>query len=208
MTIVSTDRCHYDEGAPICIDKIGITYDFIGMIEVEKKELVDFEKVIFSAKSGTAYKCCEETFYTKFTANVYTAKFNSRTNKKNEVKSRVLENEAQFYICNLQVILFGTIGKQEFKAISSTTPYTGIIFEDVGMDFCGKIYLPEEYKKVTIHEEYEGFLTAECAIADSKYDFSSNTFTASVEFLLDVKKTIYSTVNEKMDIFTVPNLYI
>lgn len=208
FTIVSTDRCHYDEGAPICIDKIGITYDFIGMIEVEKKELVDFEKVIFSAKSGTGYKCCEETFYDKFTANVYTAKFNSRTNKKNEVKSRVLENEAQFYICNLQVILFGTIGKQEFKAISSTTPYTGIIFEDVGLDFCGKIYLPEEYKKVTIHEEYEGFLTAECAIADSKYDFSSNTFTASVEFLLDVKKTIYSTVNEKMDIFTVPNLYI
>lgn len=208
FTIVSTDRCHYDEGAPICIDKIGITYDFIGMIEVEKKELVDFEKVIFSAKSGTGYKCCEETFYDKFTANVYTAKFNSRTNKKNEVKSRVLENEAQFYICNLQVILFGTIGKQEFKAISSTTPYTGIIFEDVGLDFCGKIYLPEEYKKVTIHEEYEGFLTAECAIADSKYDFSSNTFTASVEFLLDVKKAIYSTVNEKMDIFTVPNLYI
>ena len=208
FTIVSTDRCHYDEGAPICIDKIGITYDFIGMIEVEKKELVDFEKVIFSAKSGTGYKCCEETFYDKFTANVYTAKFNSRTSKKNEVKSRVLENEAQFYICNLQVILFGTIGKQEFKAISSTTPYTGIIFEDVGLDFCGKIYLPEEYKKVTIHEEYEGFLTAECAIADSKYDFSSNTFTASVEFLLDVKKTIYSTVNEKMDIFTVPNLYI
>lgn len=208
FTIVSTDRCHYDEGAPICIDKIGITYDFIGMIEVEKKELVDFEKVIFSAKSGTGYKCCEETFYDKFTANVYTAKFNSRTNKKNEVKSRVLENEAQFYICNLQVILFGTIGKQEFKAISSTTPYTGIIFEDVGLDFCGKIYLPEEYKKVTIHEEYEGFLTAECAISDSKYDFSSNTFTASVEFLLDVKKTIYSTVNEKMDIFTVPNLYI
>ena len=124
FTIVSTDRCHYDEGAPICIDKIGITYDFIGMIEVEKKELVDFEKVIFSAKSGTGYKCCEETFYDKFTANVYTAKFNSRTNKKNEVKSRVLENEAQFYICNLQVILFGTIGKQEFKAISSTTPYT------------------------------------------------------------------------------------
>ena len=68
--------------------------------------------------------------------------------------------------------------------------------------------MPEEYKKVTIHEEYDGFLRAECAIADSEYDFSSNTFTASVEFLLDVKKTIYSTVNEKMDIFTVPDLYI
>lgn len=198
----------YNESDSIFIDKISINYDFIGMIEVEKKELVDFEKVIFSAKSGTGYKCCEETFYDKFTANVYTAKFNSRTNKKNEVKSRVLENEAQFYVCNLQVILFGTIGKKEFKAISSTTPYTGIIFEDVGLDFYGKIYLPEEYRKVTIHEEYEGVLTAECAIADSEYDFSSNTFTASVEFLLEVEKTIYSTVNEKMDIFTVPDLYI
>ena len=206
--IVNSFNYKYNEGDSISIDKISINYDFIGMIESEKKELVDFEKVIFSAKSGTGYKCCEETFYDKFTANVYTAKFNSSINKKNEVKSRVLENEAQFYICNLQVILFGTIGKQEFKAISSTTPYTGIIFEDVGLDFCGKIYLPEEYKKVTIHEEYDGFLTAECAIADSEYDFSSNTFTASVEFLLDVKKTIYSTVNEKMDIFTVPNLYI
>ena len=206
--IVNSSDYKYNEGDSIFIDKISINYDFIGMVEVEKKELIDLEKVTFSAKSGTGYKCCEETFYDKFTASVCTGKCCLKSDEKSKVKSRVLENEAQFYVCNLQVMLFGKIGNQEFKAISSTTPYTGIIFEDVGLDFCGKIYLPEEYKKVTIHEEYDGFLTAECAIADSEYDFSSNTFTASVEFLLDVKKTIYSTVNEKMDIFTVPDLYI
>ena len=205
--IVNSFNYKYNEDNSIFIDKISINYDFIGIAESEKEELIDLEKVTFSAKSGTGYKCCEKTFYDKFTANVCTSKSSLRIGKNNEVKSRIIENEAQLYVCNLQVILFGTIGKQEFKAISSTTPYTGVIFEEGGLDFYGNIYLPKEYKKVTIHEEYDGFLTAECAIADSKYDFSSNTFTASVEFLLEVEKTIYSTVNEKMDIFIIPDFY-
>lgn len=206
--IVNSFDYKHNQNDSIFIDKISINYDFIGMIEYEKKELVNLEKVTFSAKSGSGYKCCEEIFYDKFTSSVCTNKCCSKLNKNSEEKSRVLENEAQFYVCNLQVMLFGRIGKQEFKAISSTTPYTGIIFEDVGLDFYGKIYLPEEHRKVTIHEEYDGILTAECAIVDGEYDFSTNTFTASVEFLLEVEKIIYSTVNEKMDIFTVPDLYI
>lgn len=205
--IVNRFNYKYNEDDSIFINKISINYDFIGMLDVEKEELVDLEKVTFSAKSETGYKSCEKTFYDKFTANVCDSKNCFSRGKNNEVKSRILENEAQFYVCNLQVILSGTIGKQDFKAISSTTPYTGIIFEDGGLDFYGNIYLPKEYKKVTIHEEYDGFLTSECAIADSKYDCSSDTFTASVEFLLEVKKTIYSTVNEKMDIFTISDLY-
>ena len=205
--IVNSSNYKYNEDDSILIDKISINYDFIGVMEVEKEELVDLEKVTFSAKSGTGYKCCEKTFYDKFKANICTSKCSLMKGKNNEVKSRILENEAQFYVCNLQVILFGTIGKQEFKAISSTTPYTGVIFEEGGLDFYCNIYLSKEHKKITIHEEYNGFLTAECAIADSKYDFSSNTFTASVEFLLEVEKTIYSTANENMDIFTIPDLY-
>ena len=205
--IVNSFNYKYNEDDSIFIDKISINYDFIGMVEVEKEELINLEKTTFSAKSGTGYKCCEKNFYDKFTANVSTSKCSLRVGKNNEVKSRILENEVQFYVCNLQVILFGTIGKQEFKAISSTTPYTGVIFEEGGLDFYGNIDLPKGYKKVTIHEEYDGFLTAECAIADSQYNISSNTFTASVEFLLEVEKTIYSTVNEKMDIFTIPDLY-
>lgn len=203
--IVNSFTYKYNEDDSIFIDKISINYDFIGMIDVEKEELVDLEKVIFSAKLGSGYNCCEKTFYDKFTSNVCTSKNYFSRGKNNEVKSRVLENEAQFYVCNLQVTLFGTIGKQDFKAISTTTPYTGVIFEQGGLDFYGNIYLPKEYKKVTIHEEYNGFLTAECAIADSQYNISSNTFTASVEFLLEIEKTIYSTVNEKMDIFTIPD---
>ncbi len=205
--IVNSFNYKYNEDDFIFIDKISINYDFIGMIEIEKEELVDLEKVIFSSKSGTGYNCCEKTFYNKFTANICNGKCSLNRGKNNEVKSRILENEVHFYVCNLQVMLFGKIGKQEFKAISSTTPYTGVIFEQGGLDFYGNIYLPTEYKKVTIHEEYDGFLTADCAIADGKYNISSNTFTASVEFLLEVKKTIYSTVNEKMDIFTIPDLY-
>lgn len=206
--ILNSFKYEHNENDSIFIDKISINYDFIGMIEDEKKELVNLEKVTFSAKSGSGYKCCEETFYDKFTAKICNNKRCSKLNENSEEKSRILENEAQFYVCNLQVMLFGTIGKQEFKAISSTTPYTGIIFEDVGLDFYGKIYLSEGHKKVTIHEEYYGILTANCAIIDGEYDFSTNTFTASVEFLLEVEKTIYSTVNEKMDIFIVPDLYI
>lgn len=206
--IVNSFNYKYNEGDSIFINKISISYDFIGIIEAEKKELVNLEGVTFLAQSGTGYKCCEQTFYDRFTASVCTTKYYSRSIKKNELKSKILENEVQFYVCNLQVILYGTIGEQEFKAISTTTPYTGIIFESGGLDFYGEIYLPEEYRKVTIHEEYDGLLTAECAIADSEYDFSSNTFTASVEFLLEVEKTLYTTVNEKMDIFTIGDLYI
>ena len=208
FTIVSTDRCHYDEGAPICIDKIGITYDFIGIGEEKKEELVNSESVIFSAEPGTGYNIYDEVLYNEYVGTFVTNRCCEKDKKKQGIKSRVLENNVKFYVSNLQIVLIGTIGNKPFKAISGNSPYTGAIFNGVSLNFCGKIYLPEEYKKVTIHEEYEGFLTAECAIADSKYDFSSNTFTASVEFLLDVKKTIYSTVNEKMDIFTVPNLYI
>ena len=190
FTIVSTGKCHYDEGAPICIDKIGITYDFIGIAEEKKEELINSENIIFSAEPGTGYNTSE------------------KDNKKQGIKSRVLENNVKFYVSNLQIALIGTIGDKQFKAISSNMPYTGHIFDGVSLDFYGRINLPKGSRKATIHEEYDGCLTAECATTNCLYSSDSDTFTAAIEFLLVVEKNMYSTVTEKMAVFTMSNAVI
>lgn len=208
FTIVSTGKCNYDEGAPICIDKIGITYDFIGIAEEKKEELVNSESVIFSAEPGTGYNTCDEVFYNEYIGTFITNRCCEKDNKKQGIKSRVLENNVKFYVSNLQIALIGTIGDKQFKAISSNMPYTGHIFDGVSLDFYGRINLPKGSRKATIHEEYDGCLTVECATTNCLYSSDNDTFTAAIEFLLVVEKTMYSTVTEKMAVFTMSNAII
>lgn len=208
FTIVSTEKCSYDEGEPICIDKIGITYDFIGIEEERKEELVNSENVIFSAEPGTGYNIGDEVLYNEYIGTFVTNRCCPRDGKKQGIKSRVLENNVKFYVSNLEIILIGTIGNKPFKAISSNEPYTGPIFDGVSLDFYGRINLPKGSKKTTIHEEYEGCLSVECATTNCLYSNDSETFTAAIEFLLVVEKTMYSTVTEKMAVFTMANAVI
>lgn len=208
FTIVSTEKYHYDEGAPICIDKIGITYDFIGIAEEKKEELINSENVIFSAEPGTGYNTSDEVFYNEYVGTFITNRCCEKDNKKKGIKSRVLENDVKFYVSNLQIALMGTIGDKQFKAISSNMPYTGHIFDGVSLDFYGRINLPKGSRKATIHEEYDGCLTVECATTNYLYSNDNYTFTAAIEFLLVVEKTMYSTVTEKMAVFTMSNAVI
>ena len=108
----------------------------------------------------------------------------------------------------MQISLIGSIGDKQFKAISSNIPYTGHIFDGVSLDFYGRINLPKGSRKATIHEEYDGCLTAECATTNCLYSSDSDTFTAAIEFLLVVEKNMYSTVTEKMAVFTMSNAVI
>lgn len=208
FTIVSKEKCHYDEGAPICIDKIGVTYDFIGIAEEKKEELVNSENVIFSAEPGTGYNTSDEVFYNEYVGTFVTNRCCKKDKKKQGIKSRVMENNVKFYVSNLQIVLIGTIGNKPFKAISGNVPYTGPIFDGVSLDFYGRISLPKGSKKATIHEEYDGCLIAECATTNSLYSDDIETFTAAIEFLLVVEKTMYSTVTEKMAVFTMSNAVI
>lgn len=208
FTIVSTKKHCYDEGAPICIDKIGLTYDFIGIGGEKKEELINSETVIFSAEPGTGYNACDEVFYNEYIGSFITNRCCEKDKKKKGIKSRVLENNVKFYVGNLQIVLIGTIGNKPFKAVSSNMSYTGPIFEGVTMDFYGRINLPKGSKKATIHEEYDGCLTAECATTNCLYSNENETFTAAIEFLLVVEKTMYSTVTEKMAVFTMSNAVI
>lgn len=208
FTIVSTENFSYDEGAPICINKIGVTYDFIGIREERKEELVNSESIIFSAEPGTGYNIGDEILYDEYVGTFVTNRCCPRAAKKQGIKSRVLENNVKFYVSNLQVILIGTIGNKPFKAISGNGSYTGPIFDGVSLDFYGRISLPKGSKKATIHEEYDGCLTVECATTSCLYSKENETFTAAIEFLLVVEKTMYSTVTEKMAVFTMANAVI
>lgn len=208
FTIVSTTQNCYDEGAPICINKIGVSYDFIGIAEEKKKELVNSECVIFSAQTTAGYTCGEEVFYNEYVGTFITNKCCPNERQKQGIKSRILENDVQFNVCNLQIVVLGLIGNKPFKAVSSVIPYTGPIFEGACLDFCGRICLPKGSKKVTIHEEYDGCLAVECVTTDDVYSSDSDTFTAAIEFLLVVEKTMYSTLTEKLAVFTLPDAVI
>lgn len=203
FNIVPTSKYSYDEGAPICIDKVGVGYDFIGILEPQKQELVNSESVTFSAQVGTGYTCCNQTFYNEYIASFTTNKCCSAIANKKGIASRILENDVQFYICNLQITLIGNIGNKPFKAVSEI--YTGAIFDGTSLDFCGRICLPKGAKKSTIIEEYEGCLSVECVTTEDSYSSGSDSFTAAVEFLLVVEKTMYSTLTEKLAVFTLPN---
>ena len=170
--------------------------------------MINSENIIFSAEPGTGYNTSDEVFYNEYIGTFVTNRCCEKDNKKQGIKSRVLENNVKFYVSNLQIALIGTIGDKQFKAISSNMPYTGHIFDGVSLDFYGRINLPKGSRKATIHEEYDGCLTAECATTNCSYSSDNDTFTAAIEFLLVVEKTMYSTVTEKMAVFTMSNAII
>lgn len=205
FTIISTTNLPYDVGESILIEKVEVNYDFIGMLEEAKEELLNSNKVIFSAPVESGYNCSGKTFYNEFAWSFFNNKYYKTDSIKSGIEIRILENDAQFYICNLKIVLLGKIGSKPFKAISNTSPFTGNILDGSCLEFYGKIIIPKDANKLTIHEEYNGYLTVECIRTDNVYSYNKNTFNADVEFLFLMKKNLYLTVNEKMSVFIKPN---
>lgn len=125
-----------------------------------------------------------------------------------------MEENLTFYICNLRIIASGRIGCKYFRA--STKSYTGELsnyskdyewgsgFKPI--DFYSRVDIPRVGKKVSIFEEFKGYLTIDCINTYDTYkkynDFLAS-FDASIEYSLLINKKIYTVIKEKLSVLTI-----
>lgn len=158
---LSDDDCDdvadpYRTGAAICIDEIGLSYDFIGVKdEIDCREggqLVvkfDSEKKVLDAVSGSGYYNSEgesnDNLYNEFEGILSYPKCISEPACDEAVKTRIFKSGLRFYVANLKVRVHGRIGCKKFSAskdyaLDSDEPIeiTKCADEyDLGCDECG-----------------------------------------------------------------------
>lgn len=214
----------YCNGDPIYIENVYAEYDFIGLRDKVLDGKMDSQSLKFYATKDSLYVCSincdcgsendEVYLYDEYIANIKEIQIdNNPNNHKVSIKSRIFEENLTFYICNLKIIASGKIGSKYFKA--STKPYTGELsncskdykwgpgFKPV--DFYSRVDIPRAGKKVSIFEEFKGYLTIDSINTYDTYkkdDFLAS-FDASIEYSLLINKKIYTVIKEKLSVLTI-----
>lgn len=202
--------CKYEDGAKICIEKVSTEYDFIGLQTIPQV-IVDnnkSDKFIPSLNSGS--HTCKDTntgekfnIYNSFTGYITTSDGDCC---KEGVSKKIVEQNLEFYVCNLRIAVKGTIGCKEFKAI--TKPYSGSLVK-AGFklaDFYGRLCFPQGRNSVTIDEIFESCISADCVSALSEYNCDCpECFRASIVASFASEKTVSELVKEKLIVFATPH---
>lgn len=216
---------NYCDGDQICIDHVYAEYDFIGLRDKVLDGKMDSQNLKFHATNDSLYVCSincgcssendEVYLYDEYIANIKEVQIdNNPNNHKVSIKSRIFEENLTFYICNLKIIASGKIGGKYFRA--STKPYTGELsncskdyewgpgFKPV--DFYSRVDIPRVGKKVSIFEEFKGYLTIDCINTYDTYKKDNEllaSFDASIEYSLLINKKIYTVIKEKLSVLTI-----
>ena len=193
---------------PICIDLVATNYDFIGLTLPSITPIIDnLPGAPFNQTSP--YVCSTETLYNSYRGNITTTYGCCEQYEKKGEKTSIFEQSLQFFVCNLEYVVKGRIGCEDFTARASVPGSAQLsggrgIFNTV--DFYGRICLPNENKTVNIEETFESCLSADCVTPSPvKYTVGSGSFTASmiVSFVCD--KNIIATTKEKLIVYTSPD---
>lgn len=211
---------NFCNGDPICIDCVNVEYDFIGLTNKVLDGKIDAQNLKFYATNDSIYCCelkthkdddceCHELYlYDEFVGNVKESQIDCKSHN-HGVKSRIFEENLNFYVCNFKISVCGKIGCKNFRA--STIPYTGPLSDCYkhdcwspgfkSVDLYGRVCIPKGAKKVAIHEEFKGCISVECVNTDDKYKRNKDcksSFTAGVEYSLLVNKRIYTVIKDKL----------
>ena len=232
---IDDDSREFDFSEPICIDKVGITYKFIGLNANEKSiVLVDSHPYVFNIPCEKIFSGCNSYLYDENNIAVTTGKYccNEIDNDEALIKTRIIEKDLNFLICELKIFVQGRIGCKEFRAIKDyteperdcncecsliTPPTFPISIKKLGFNavtFVGRICLPQGAKKSTVHQKFDNCLLVECVTPKNKHICAecsllcegALTFKADVELSLLSNKLIYSTIREKLDILVDKNI--
>ena len=186
---------YLEERREVCKNIKIVTYDIkyneIGLVEKEKEELVNKEKIKF-------YSICPTNNLEGIDLyNIYEARINTNTSEGGQ-KCRLFEENKEFYINNYYFSLTLKNENKIFGGKLVNNNIDGKIFENSFFDFYGKVNLTDTLKTV-IREEYKTFLKVNNigVVGISNYGI----LTAQVEYLFKVRKEIYVLKNDQLSVF-------
>lgn len=219
------DGC-YCPGDSICVEKVRVDYDFIGLQDECLLAKIDAQTIKFKASTDSIFDCDDDMeLYDEYTATV-----KEKTNPNNickqdtikrGIKSTIFHRDLEFFVSNLKITVSGKIGCKPF--IASTCPYTGSLSDDSlddydywapsfrKTDLYGKICLPKGAKKVSITEDFKAAFCVDCISTTDVYecvDGEKSSFTASLEYCLLIQDSISSIIKEKLLVVTTPGTKI
>lgn len=224
---IEDDPREFDFTESICIDKIGITYKFIGLaINANSDVLIDSKPYLFHIPCEKILSCCNSYLYDENHVAVTTGKYccNDIDNEEVGIQTRIIEKDLDFLVCEPKIFVKGRIGCREFTAIKDytkpeigcncecgliTPPPLPISIKKLGFNpitFIGRICLPQGARKSIINQKFENCLYIENVIPKEENICNKGlllcqeraTFKADVELSLVSKKLIYSTIKEKL----------
>lgn len=209
----------YVVGDPICINKISLSYTCIGLEfdglpipVVDKRPRVFINNATTAIVAGTdgpaLCTCTGNPLFNKFAFNLTDPVYCCETPQKNGVQVSLYEPDLDFSVCGLKIVVEGIIG-------DSTKPFTAeyvapapVLLSTLGfktIDFFEKLCVPTKIDDVVINEEFKtSKFSSTCAVANSNYAApvgpAKPTFTANVQICFEMKKAIYTMINEKLSV--------
>lgn len=202
FTITTTET--YVTGDHICLTDYAVNYEFIGLTDSTLTTQIDSIDVPFLPTNDSMYVCNTVTLYDSYEGSLNTNKYCCEIPPKTGVKVRIFEEDLDFYICGLKITIAGKIGCACFKAdFEYSGPLSALNFKTI--DLCGRICIPTGARKVTLYEEFDSCLDVGCITPRTSVYDGTNEIIASADLTLQVAKTIYSTIKEKLVVFTTPD---
>lgn len=198
----------------ICVKDILVEYDFIGLINSDKKphlkSYIDNQEINFVPdECAPECECYGKTLYNSYKNKKFIA-----TNPSccmDGKKIRIAQIGVEFYVCNLVITVTGKIGCEDFEAC---THYSGPILnisnaETTPLDFIGKVCLPSNQKCVNMKLNFDGCIGVDCVSPQEKFNPDKETnpnreFKADVFSSLLVTEKVYAIVKEELVVYTAP----
>lgn len=222
-------RGYYEEGASVCIDQIGLCYDYIGVKDEVGTDddggqiVVKYDSVpkTLDSVEGTEFaQECQETLYTEFEGAVAQKPCVFRTSDQNAnaeaIRRRVSKGNIRFHAANLKVMISGRIGCRNFTAIKEYPEVAEITREedpvaDEGLNFSpislySRVSTPTDGRMVRSNIKFSPCLAVECANTTEAYsECGEGTIHANISYSFVVNSRVRHTTEEEIAVFTNPN---
>lgn len=238
---ITSDTRNCKKGDEICIKRIAVTYDFIGLINKDDagkrlpvivdnlKNPVEFVPAPCSPTFTCGKMGSATTLYNTYVQSVETIQTDLEEwccNKGRKSKLAVVD--AEFYVCNLRIYVFGKIGCEDFEA-ELKEPYSGPLSglglgTNAGLkslDFLGTMCYPAGLSCLNMELKFRSKLGFDCIRANGCYGATTiggrgeegmeafggpkPCFEASALASLCVKLQVYSTIKEELVVYTTPH---
>lgn len=226
FTIDNWEPCMYRDGASIYIEKIGLTYDFIGLIDpyITSIRLNGANNFVFQPPVGSGYTGCTDeysqdledgTLYKEYVSVVSTTSSCCHKEREKGVNIRVFGTSLRLFVCNAEIVVSGKIGERPFSGSFKFDDEPGSPFEITSIpginpfSVYGKVCAPSGSDKTSMYLEFDPCISIECVHSNQRYvepedPYEAPTFNASVEGSLLVNTTITTTLIQKLVVFTNP----
>lgn len=209
----------YNLKGKITIETIEVNYDFIGLEELNltnSEIFVDGNIYYITPENKINISKTENPIYifNSAIANIYLKDSCCCDSISDEfICVRVVETDKFFEVNNLSIKITGCIDEAPFSATADLTNYENMNTTSIGLDSLGilsaftfdtKLCLMKSENETYIKEELKSNLNAYCAkvIGICNEALSPDTFLVSMDFYLDILRTIYSLKKERVNLYS------